>query len=195
MALVVLLAVASFTLSFDSLSKLAAESGAVPPERAWVFALLIDGAIVIFSISALRASISRECVKWPMALVITTTVASIVLNMAHTRGGAVAWMVSAMPPLLLFLSFESLMKQLAGNLRPAGVPKKHKKVKLPPPVLMPASAPPKPADAARQERFDRATALLRAGKPKKAVAREAGLALSTVRRISARLNPPQPVAA
>lgn len=186
--LVILLAVASFSLSFDALSQLAAESGAVPAARAWVFALLIDGAIVIFSISALRNTISGECVRWPMSLVITTTLASIVLNMAHTRGGAVAWLVAAMPPLLLFLSFESLMKQLAGNLRPAGAAKKRRKVKTTSAAFLPSMGNPSATIAERMKRHNHARALLRTGKPKRAVAREAGVALSTVRRLAGNLH-------
>jgi hypothetical protein len=185
MALVVLLAVASFTLSFDALSRLAAESGVVPPQRACVFALAVDGAIAVFSISALRATLAGERTRWPMGLVVVTTIASIALNMAHTHGGIVAWMVAAMPPLLLFLSFESLMRQLAANLRPPEAPRSRRRTV--PAARAPCATPSLRTDPSREERYARAEALLREGKSRKAAAREACIGIGTVRRIASRL--------
>ena len=55
--LVTLLGLASFTLSFEALWHFARESGALSQERAWLFPLVVDGSILVFSISALRSSI------------------------------------------------------------------------------------------------------------------------------------------
>jgi hypothetical protein len=184
--LVLLLAAGSFTISYEALSELAAASGAVDSSRAWVFALLVDGAIVIFSISALRATIAGESDRWSMALVITTTAASILLNIAHARPGPVGWLVGAMPPLLLFLSFESCMKQLGARFRPPACPVRRRVRKTGP--SSPQNRSPSPRIVELQRRQERARGLLRGGMPRRAVARESGLALSTVRRIASGLD-------
>lgn len=83
--LVLLLAFASFALSFEALSDLAARSGAIAPSKAWIFPLLIDGAVIIFSTAALRASIFGRTDWFSIGLVVVTTLASIVLNIAHAQ--------------------------------------------------------------------------------------------------------------
>jgi hypothetical protein len=186
LVLVLLLAAGSFTISYEALSELAAASGAVDPSRAWVFALLVDGAIVIFSISALRATVAGESDRWSMTLVITTTAASILLNIAHARPGPVGWLVGAMPPMLLFLSFESCMKQLGARYRPPSRPVRPSVRKASPKAPQTRSSSPRMIEL--QGRQERARTLLRSGMPRRAVAREAGLALSTVRRIASGLE-------
>ena len=62
--LVALLALASFSLSFESLRGLAIETRVVSPSLGWIFPLIVDGAIVVFSLSALRASLRKERTHW-----------------------------------------------------------------------------------------------------------------------------------
>lgn len=110
--LVVMLAIGAFILSFEALRDLAVTSGAVSPRQAWVFPFIIDGSIIVFSLSALRASLTGEDRKWYMLLVTVVTLASVGFNVAHAKGGTLACIMAAMPPLLLFGAFESLMRQL-----------------------------------------------------------------------------------
>ncbi|MEC5129018.1 DUF2637 domain-containing protein [Verrucomicrobiales bacterium BCK34] len=113
--LVALLAVGAFALSFDALQHLAEENG-VTSELTWVWPLVLDGAIVVFSLSALRASLYRESIRYPMALVVIATAASVLFNVAHAPNGLLAHTMAAVPPVFLFLSFELLMRQLRSEV-------------------------------------------------------------------------------
>jgi len=114
-SLVALLAAAAFALSFDALRDLAHENG-VAPGLTWLWPLVLDGAIVVFSLSALRASLHREPVGYAMALVVVATVASVLFNVAHAPSGLLAHTMAAVPPVFLFLSFELLMRQLRSEV-------------------------------------------------------------------------------
>lgn len=114
--LVALLAAGAFALSFDALKQLADENG-VSSGLTWVWPLVLDGAIVAFSLSALRASIHCERVAYPMALVVIATSTSVVFNVAHAPSGLLAHTMAAVPPVFLFLSFELLMRQLRGEVQ------------------------------------------------------------------------------
>ena len=113
--LVALLAAGAFALSFDALNHLAEENG-VTAGLTWVWPLVLDGAIVVFSLSALRASLHREPIGYPMALVVIATGASVVFNVAHAPSGLLAHTMAAVPPIFLFLSFELLMRQLRAEV-------------------------------------------------------------------------------
>jgi FtsZ-binding cell division protein ZapB len=113
--LVALLAAGAFALSFDALKQLADENG-VSPGLTWVWPLVLDGAIVAFSLSALRASLHCESASYPMALVVIATLTSVVFNVAHAPAGVLAHTMAAVPPVFLFLSFELLMRQLRGEV-------------------------------------------------------------------------------
>lgn len=113
--LVALLAAGAFALSFDALQHLAEENG-VTPGLTWVWPLVLDGAIVVFSLSALRASLHRESIGYPMALVVIATAASVIFNVAHAPEGLLPHTMAAVPPVFLFLSFELLMRQLRAEV-------------------------------------------------------------------------------
>jgi hypothetical protein len=194
--LVALLAIGAFLLSYDALAELAVSSGAVAPHRAWLFPLVVDGGIVIFSVSALRATLCGESSRWYMSLVVTATVASIVCNIAHANGGVVASTVAALPALLLFLALETLMRQVGCSLRPAAYKAKAKVKHRKPTLAVPGRAEATTGRTTGVEvQRERARALLGQGMAKKAVAREVGLALSTVRRLAAGLTPVAPSSA
>lgn len=194
--LVGLLAVASFALSFEALWQLAASSGAISPGRAWLFPLAVDGSIIVFSISALRSSLAGENGRWSMALVVLVTVASIILNIAHAPTSFLAGFVSALPPLLLFLSFESLMRQIHSTLH-VGAPAKQKNIRMvvsmapPTQIQQPDNKSETAGESQTNEqvadRRETARRLLEGGSSKKAVARELRMSLTTVRRIAADL--------
>ncbi len=115
--LVGLLALASFSLSFEALRGLAVETGVVSVKLGWIFPLIVDGAIVVFSLSALRASLRKERTAWLRGLVIFATCASIFFNIAHVEIQWLAMILAATPPVLLFLSFEALMHSIQAEMQ------------------------------------------------------------------------------
>ena len=107
--LVLLLAVVSFSLSFEALRMLVIEKGVVQKHLAWVFPLGVDGSIVVFSLCALRSSLRQESAVMQRLLVVAVTILSVFLNIAHVDGSQLAMLLAGTPPVLLFLSFEALM--------------------------------------------------------------------------------------
>jgi hypothetical protein len=84
----------------------------VAPTIAWLYPAIIDGAIVIFSLSVLRANLNGERTVYPWALVTVFTILSILLNIIHAEKLLLAQFLAAIPPVALFLSFELLLAQL-----------------------------------------------------------------------------------
>lgn len=109
--LVLFLAGSAFFLSFESLKDLAVQIG-VAEEIAWLYPAIIDGAIIIFSLSVLRANLTRERTVYPWVLVSVFTLLSVVLNVIHAQQELLAQFLAAIPPVVLFLSFELLLAQL-----------------------------------------------------------------------------------
>lgn len=112
-ALVTFLAVAAFGLSFEALRDLAIAAGGMKPQVAWLFPLIVDGGIIVFSLGALRAGVTGgRDQRWFLGLVVVVTLFSVSLNVAHAQEGFVSALVASVPPVLLFLAFESLMRQI-----------------------------------------------------------------------------------
>lgn len=118
-ALVAFLALAAFRLSFDALRHLAAANG-IDADRAWLYPAIIDGAIIIFSLSVLQAGLNRERTRYPWALVGLFTILSIGLNILHAPSDPLPRLLAAIPPIALFLSFELLMNQVKSMVRRLG---------------------------------------------------------------------------
>ncbi|MBK8904587.1 MAG: DUF2637 domain-containing protein [Anaerolineaceae bacterium] len=109
--LVLFLAGSAFFLSFESLKDLAVQIG-VAQEIAWLYPAIIDGAIIVFSLSVLRANLVQERTMYPWVLVSVFTLLSVVLNIIHAQQELLAQFLAAIPPVALFLSFELLLAQL-----------------------------------------------------------------------------------
>jgi len=109
--LVLFLAGSAFFLSFESLRDLAVQIGIAEP-IAWLYPAIIDGAIIVFSLSVLRANLTRERTVYPWVLVSVFTLLSVVLNIIHAQQELLAQFLAAIPPVALFLSFELLLAQL-----------------------------------------------------------------------------------
>lgn len=180
-ALVAFLAVAAFGLSFEALRDLAIVAGGMKPAVAWLFPLIVDGGIIVFSLAALRASITGADRRWFMWLVVIVTVISVGLNIAHAGRGLVPAVIGAMPPILLFLAFESLMRQVHDTVTPAA-PKKlvAGKSKKPVPLLRVE------VEASNQDRVEKVLAMFQQGASRNQIARELSIAPSTVRRCLAK---------
>ena len=109
--LVFFLAGSAFFLSFESLRDLADQIG-VADGIAWLYPAIIDGAIIVFSLSVLRANLTGGRTVYPWILVSVFTLLSVVLNIIHAQKELLAQFLAAIPPVALFLSFELLLAQL-----------------------------------------------------------------------------------
>lgn len=124
--LVLLLAAGAFALSYAGLKDLASSNG-VNPALVWIWPLVLDGSIVVFSVCAFRAGLCGESIAYPMFLVVLSTLASIGFNVLHAPvpEGALIWskealvprIMASIPPLALFLSFEVMIRQLQSQVR------------------------------------------------------------------------------
>ena len=114
---VVALTVAGFAMSYDALHALADEQGVRAP-LAWLWPLVVDGFIVVASLSVVHAGADERRTAWPWLLVLAFSGISVAFNVVHAAPTAVARLVAAIPPTALVLSFELLMRQLRTVLRP-----------------------------------------------------------------------------
>jgi hypothetical protein len=112
---VIALAVAGFAMSYQALHSLAVEQG-VPVTLAWMWPLVVDGFIVVASLSVVRAVADNRRARYPWSLVLTFSTISITFNVVHAAPTVVARFVAAIPPTALVLSFELLMRQLRHQL-------------------------------------------------------------------------------
>jgi hypothetical protein len=109
------LAVAGFAMSYDALHSLALTQG-VPAALAWMWPLVVDGFIVIASLSVVRAVADARHAAYPWLLVLAFSSISVAFNVIHAAPTLVARFVAAIPPATLVLSFELLMRQLRQQL-------------------------------------------------------------------------------
>jgi hypothetical protein len=114
---VVALALAGFAMSYDALHSLAREQG-VPTPLAWLWPLVVDGFIIVASLSVVRAVADTRRASYPWILVLAFSAVSVAFNVVHAAPTLVARLVAAIPPAALVLSFELLMRQLRAALRP-----------------------------------------------------------------------------
>ena len=107
---------------------------------------------------------------------VLVTLASVVLNVCHARGGILPGIIAALPPLFLFAAFESLMRQLQQSVAPVR-PAARPKAKRGPSEKR--SAPP---EAETENRKGRALELKATGMTNAAISRELGVSAATVSR-------------
>ena len=106
----VFIALGAFWLSFTSLSDLARRCG-IGADRAWVWPLLVDGVIVIATVSVVAltgAEQSRRAARYPWALLLAGAGVSVLANAIHAVVAAdaqvpavLAALVAAVPPVVL----------------------------------------------------------------------------------------------
>lgn len=120
LALVFLLAVGAFAQSYAVLWDVALAYG-LPPEMAWFWPLLVDGAIVVFSLAVVRNGLLGERTWWPWILVILFTLGTVALNGIHSDGRYVSIAVAVVAPIALVLAFETSMAMLKSDVRRSGL--------------------------------------------------------------------------
>ncbi len=109
-ALVFAIAAGAFVLSYDALYKTGAAHG-VPAGKAWLWPLLIDAPLVVFTLALLVAQLTRQSIKLWAGLVVVYTLATIVFNLAHAQQDALGWLVAVVAPAGLLLTTEALRHQ------------------------------------------------------------------------------------
>lgn len=74
---------------------------------------MIDGFIVIASLSVLAFGHAGRSTVYPWVLVVVFSALSVVFNVAHAADNLTAQAVAAIPPLALMLAFELFVRQLS----------------------------------------------------------------------------------
>lgn len=105
------LALAGFAMSYEALHALAHDSG-VSTALACLWPLVVDGFIVVASMSVVRAVIESRPAWHPWALLLVFSTISVAGNVAHGPPTAVGRLVAAVPPVALVLAFDLLMRQV-----------------------------------------------------------------------------------
>jgi hypothetical protein len=107
---------AAFLLSYDALHSLAVASG-VRPSLARIWPGVLDGFIVVATLTVVAAKRARQPTWYPWALVALFSAASVAFNILHALDrylAAARWvgpLVFAMPPLALVLATHLLLQQ------------------------------------------------------------------------------------
>jgi hypothetical protein len=105
-------------MSYGALHSLARDSG-VPSTLAWLWPLVVDGFIVVASLSVLHAVLEARLAAYPWALLLLFSAVSVAGNVAHGAPTPVGRLVAAVPPVALVLAFDLLMRQTRRILDPA----------------------------------------------------------------------------
>ncbi|MGC0252141.1 DUF2637 domain-containing protein [Pseudactinotalea sp. Z1748] len=147
---VVFLALAGFTLSFNALTDLAIHAG-IDPNLAWLWPLIVDGFIVVATLSAFGLKRRGRTVTWyPWSALVLFAVVSVAGNAVHAVNAPelalplwAASLVSAVPAIALLIASHLLVVLIEGRRsRPA--PRRRE--------------PPKPTAERSEHRPDAATA-------------------------------------
>jgi hypothetical protein len=171
-AMVAFLAISAFVLSFEALRDLAEREGGLTGPASWMFPVIVDGAICVFSLSALRAELAGDHrdVRWIKGLVLAVTLSSVGLNTLHAHGRPLAMVIAAVPPLLLYGSLEVLLLQARRRFVPAEV------------TATPHTPKMVPASTEVAERREKALSLAQKGQSRRDIAQALGVSLGTVRK-------------
>lgn len=124
--LVFLIALGGFALSYNALRDVAIANG-MTGWMSYVWPLLIDAALVVFSIAVFRASVLSERPHWHWFLVGVFTLGTIVFNLVHSFDDLtfidlyvvrvpLRPLVAIVPPVALVLAFETLVGMVRGNI-------------------------------------------------------------------------------
>ncbi len=114
------LALAGFAMSYEAPNALARDNG-VSAGLAWLWPLVVDGFIVVASMSVVRAVIECRRTWHPWALLLLFSTISVAGNVAHGPPTGLGRLVAAVPPVALVLAFDLLMRQVQLTLRPPQV--------------------------------------------------------------------------
>lgn len=108
------IAACTFGLSFDAITDVARETGAVDPSLAWIVPLAVDGMIVTATAVLWTESLSgRGWHIFPLLAIVGPAALSMWANVAHASGQSLlAEVLAAVPPIGLILSLELVAWQI-----------------------------------------------------------------------------------
>ncbi len=109
--LVFVLAIISFILSYSALRSVA-YTNVYENDLAYLWPLLLDGALIVFSLATIWFSLIKENTWLSYILVFTFTTFTIIFNILHSSQTTAAVFIAAIPPATLFLTFHILMSML-----------------------------------------------------------------------------------
>lgn len=112
--MVLLIGAGAFVLSYDALYATGLTNG-IPTGKAWIWPLLIDGPLVVFTVALLVSQIMRSSAKLWAGLVILYTLATVGFNLSHAQPSPLGWTVAIVAPVGLLLTTEAL-RHLARNI-------------------------------------------------------------------------------
>lgn len=115
--LVVVLSCISFVLSYFAIRQMTIDTGATINNLAFLMPFVVDGAMMVFSFSALRKSLNGDSNLSDMALVVFATLASISFNVLHAPREVLSMVIAGLPPLALFFSFERVIDMVRDSVR------------------------------------------------------------------------------
>lgn len=194
----VLIAGLAFWLSFTALTNLAQRSG-VADRQAWAWPLIVDGLIVVATVAVVALD-RRRAAWYPWLLLMAGTAVSVTANALHATvaadpsvPGLLAGCVAAVPPLVLLASTHLTVVLVRSHRAPGAVPEEvPSEVSSEEPEAGEAAVPSAMSgamevpvtDAASKpgDRRELAARLHAGGWSNKAIARELGVAPSTVGR-------------
>lgn len=200
--LVALLAAGAFTLSYAALWDMAAAHG-VPARLAWIWPILIDFGLIVFSLDVIRVSLYGENPWKSWSMVALYTVATVAFNVLHAPDNLTARIIAVVAPVTLFLTFETLMGMVRDGVKRATVQAptvQPQAAKVDRPIVQPVAvevqpaALPEPApvkvtpDPGIEERRERVLGMLRQQKTQAEIAQALGVGVSTVKRDIKELN-------
>lgn len=106
---VVGIAIAAAVLSFTGLRQLALTAG-FSPALAWLFPLIVDGLTLIGSLGVVHATLTGMRAWYPWTLTLTGVGLSVWGNITAADPSIVSRLVHAIPPVVLALSLEALLR-------------------------------------------------------------------------------------
>jgi uncharacterized protein YoxC len=112
--LTLLLTLFSFILSFNALTDLAAKHSVSIP---YLFPLVVEAGVIIFSLNALYRSLHGEHARWQWILIIGSSLIAGTFNVLHAEPDMISRTMAAMPSLFLLLSFESFLNQIKHSVK------------------------------------------------------------------------------
>ncbi len=111
----------AFVLSFFAVRDLAIGLGSTPG-LAWMYPIVIDGMIVVYSLTVLKKGLHSEGVRWDWSMIAVATAVSIGLNWAHVDYVfGVQTVLAIVPPVALAIAFHSFMEQIKSIVRRTGL--------------------------------------------------------------------------
>jgi hypothetical protein len=117
-ALVAAIGAGAFLLSYDALYSTGLSNG-TPARWAWIWPLLIDLPLIVFTVAMLSAQLTRQSIKLWAGLVLLYTLATVAFNLSHAQPTPLGWLVAIVAPVGLLLTTEALRHLAKGTIERA----------------------------------------------------------------------------